>query len=161
MSIAWRSRLSAPLCSSSSTTGCSAALTFSASISASKCAREASHHVAHVTHVVQQRPARAGASPARARTSRRRLFPRPTLTHEAAQTQPKTPHLETSATPIARRVLVVDDNRDAAQSLAMVLKLSGPDTYIAHDGLEAVEKAAQRSPDLVLLDIGLPKINGF
>lgn len=82
------------------------------------------------------------------------------VTHEAAQ-QPKTPLHETSASAIARRVLVVDDNRDAAQSLAMVLKLSGHDTYIAHDGLEAVEKAAQLSPDLILLDIGLPKINGF
>jgi signal transduction histidine kinase/CheY-like chemotaxis protein len=82
------------------------------------------------------------------------------VSHEAAQPQP-TPSHETLVTPAARRVLVVDDNRDAAMSLAMLLKLSGHDTYIAHDGLEAVDKAAQLSPDIILLDIGLPKINGF
>lgn len=83
------------------------------------------------------------------------------VTHEAAQPQPKTPPYETCANTIARRVLVVDDNRDAAESLALLLKLSGHDIYIAHDGLEAVDKAAQLSPDIILLDIGLPKINGF
>jgi CheY-like chemotaxis protein len=82
------------------------------------------------------------------------------VTHEPAQPQPKAPH-ETCATTIARRVLVVDDNRDAAESLAILLKLRGHDTHIAYDGLEAVEKAAQLSPDVILLDIGLPKINGF
>ena len=43
----------------------------------------------------------------------------------------------------------------------MFLKLTGHDTHIARDGLEAVEKAEQLSPDIILLDIGLPKINGF
>jgi CheY-like chemotaxis protein len=60
-----------------------------------------------------------------------------------------------------RRILIVDDNRDAAESLATLLKLSGHETHIAHDGLEAVETAAQVTPDLILLDIGLPKINGY
>jgi CheY-like chemotaxis protein len=83
------------------------------------------------------------------------------VTHEAPQPQPSAPHPETCATTMARRVLVVDDNRDAAESLALVLKLSGHDAYIAHDGLEAVAKAAQLRPDLILLDIGLPKINGY
>jgi signal transduction histidine kinase len=83
------------------------------------------------------------------------------VTREAPPPQPKTPPYETCATTVARRVLVVDDNRDAAESLATLLKLSGHDTYIAHDGLEAVDKAARLSPDIVLLDIGLPKINGF
>jgi PAS domain S-box-containing protein len=83
------------------------------------------------------------------------------VTHEAAQPQPKTPPHDTCVTTGARRVLVVDDNRDAAESLAMFLKLSGHETHIAHDGLEAVDKAAQLSPDIILLDIGLPKINGF
>jgi signal transduction histidine kinase len=83
------------------------------------------------------------------------------VSQAARQPLPKTSAHETCAIAIARRVLVVDDNRDAAESLAMLLKLSGHDTYIAHDGLEAVEKAAQLSPDIVLLDIGLPKINGF
>jgi PAS domain S-box-containing protein len=83
------------------------------------------------------------------------------VTHEAAQSQPKVLPHETCATTTARRVLVVDDNRDAAESLAMLLKLSGHDTHIAHDGLEAVEKAAQLTPDMILLDIGLPNMNGF
>jgi PAS domain S-box-containing protein len=60
-----------------------------------------------------------------------------------------------------RRVLVVDDNRDAAASLAMTLSLMGHNTRTAHDGLEAVELAEAFHPELVLLDIGLPKLNGY
>ena len=69
--------------------------------------------------------------------------------------------LKELANTTAHRILIVDDNRDAAESLAMLLKLTGHETHIAHDGLEAVETAAQVSPDLILLDIGLPKINGY
>jgi signal transduction histidine kinase/ActR/RegA family two-component response regulator len=83
------------------------------------------------------------------------------VTHEAPELRPITPPHEKFTTTTARRVLVVDDNRDAAESLAMFLKLTGHDTHIAYDGLEAVEKAEQLSPDIVLLDIGLPKINGL
>ncbi|MGH8585242.1 MAG: ATP-binding response regulator, partial [Gammaproteobacteria bacterium] len=61
----------------------------------------------------------------------------------------------------ARRILVVDDNRDSAESLAMLLELTGNQTHTAYDGLEAVEAAATFKPDVVLLDIGLPKMNGF
>jgi len=61
----------------------------------------------------------------------------------------------------ACRILVVDDNRDAAVSLAMLLKIGGHDTQVAHDGVEAVAKAADFKPDIVLLDIGLPKMNGY
>ncbi len=43
----------------------------------------------------------------------------------------------------------------------MLLRMSGHDAHIAQDGLEAVDKAAQLSPDLIMLDIGLPKINGL
>jgi PAS domain S-box-containing protein len=60
-----------------------------------------------------------------------------------------------------RRILVVDDNRDSAISLARLLKLAGNETHTAYDGLEAVETAATFRPDLVLLDIGLPKLNGY
>ena len=60
-----------------------------------------------------------------------------------------------------RRVLVVDDNRDAADSLATLLKMSGHDVHTANDGLEAVEGAAVRQPDLILLDIGMPRLNGY
>ena len=60
-----------------------------------------------------------------------------------------------------RRILVVDDNRDAAASLAMMLSLLGHDTRMAHDGLEALEQAEAFRPDVILLDIGLPKLNGY
>lgn len=59
-----------------------------------------------------------------------------------------------------RRVLVVDDNRDSAMSLAMLLRLIGNETFIAHDGEEAVAAAEQFKPDVILLDIGMPKLNG-
>jgi len=67
---------------------------------------------------------------------------------------------ETPQTP-GRRILVVDDNRDSAITLAMLLKLSGNETHIAYDGLEAVEIAERIRPDVALLDIGLPRINGY
>jgi signal transduction histidine kinase len=60
-----------------------------------------------------------------------------------------------------RRILVVDDNRDAAMSLAMMLKLMGNETRTAHDGLEAIDVAATLRPDVVMLDIGMPKLNGY
>lgn len=60
-----------------------------------------------------------------------------------------------------RRILVVDDNRDAAVSLAMMLKLMGNETKTAHDGLEALDAAAADRPDVILLDIGMPKLNGY
>ena len=60
-----------------------------------------------------------------------------------------------------RRILVVDDNRDAAITLAMLLKVTGNETKTAHDGLEAVEAAEAFRPDVILLDIGLPKLNGY
>jgi PAS domain S-box-containing protein len=60
-----------------------------------------------------------------------------------------------------RRILVVDDNRDATETLAKVLELSGHEVYTAHDGIEAVAEARRLQPDVVLLDIGLPKLNGY
>lgn len=59
------------------------------------------------------------------------------------------------------KVLVVDDNRGAAEMLEMMLRIMGHDTRTAHDGVQAVEAAATFLPDIVLLDIGLPKLNGY
>jgi signal transduction histidine kinase/CheY-like chemotaxis protein len=59
------------------------------------------------------------------------------------------------------RILVVDDNRDAAITLAMVLNIMGNETRTAHDGLEALAAAAEFRPDVALLDIGMPKLNGY
>jgi CheY-like chemotaxis protein len=61
----------------------------------------------------------------------------------------------------SRRVLVVDDNHDSAESLQILLQLSGHEVRTAHDGLEAVNAAASFLPDVVLLDIGLPGLNGY
>lgn len=60
-----------------------------------------------------------------------------------------------------RRVLLVDDNPDVAHSLARLMEMLGHETRIAFDGLEAVEVAAVFQPHLVLLDIGLPKLDGY
>jgi CheY-like chemotaxis protein len=60
-----------------------------------------------------------------------------------------------------RRILVVDDNVDSASSLAALLSMTGNQTRMAHDGVEAVQAAEQFRPDLVLLDLGLPGLNGF
>ena len=59
------------------------------------------------------------------------------------------------------RILVVDDNLDAALSLAMMLSMMGHDTRTAHDGEVAVTTAEAFRPQVVLLDIGLPKLNGY
>ena len=57
--------------------------------------------------------------------------------------------------------MVVDDNRDAAESLVLLLEAMGHETAIAHLGTEAVEKAEVFEPDLVILDIGLPDLDGY
>jgi PAS domain S-box-containing protein len=59
------------------------------------------------------------------------------------------------------RILVVDDNRDAADSLTRLLRLMGNDTRTAYDGVQGVAVAEEFRPDVVLLDIGLPKLNGY
>lgn len=63
--------------------------------------------------------------------------------------------------PSTRRILVVDDNRDSAESIATLLQLSGHRTFVVHDGLSAVEAAEHFRPDVVLLDVGLPKLSGI
>ena len=61
----------------------------------------------------------------------------------------------------ARRVLVVEDNPDAAATLTMMLKEWGQETLVAHDGPAALEVARDFRPDVVLLDLGLPKLHGY
>jgi PAS domain S-box-containing protein len=62
---------------------------------------------------------------------------------------------------ITRRVLVADDNRDAAESMGMLLRLMGNEVRTVHDGMEAVEEAETFHPDVILLDIGMPRLNGY
>lgn len=66
---------------------------------------------------------------------------------------------ESAATP--RRILVVDDNEDSAECLALLLRAQGHQVHTANDGLEAVTAAMGFEPDAVLLDIGLPRLNGY
>ena len=61
---------------------------------------------------------------------------------------------------VKRRILVVDDNTDAAESLATLLSINGHETRLAHDGLQAVEEARAFKPDVVFLDIGMPTLDG-
>jgi DNA-binding response OmpR family regulator len=60
-----------------------------------------------------------------------------------------------------RRILVVDDNADAADSLGMLLQVRGDEVRVAYDGLEALELAGDFNPEVVLLDIGMPKVSGY
>jgi PAS domain S-box-containing protein len=62
---------------------------------------------------------------------------------------------------VARRVLIVDDSEDGAESLAMLLQFAGHQTFKAHDGLAALRIAERERPDVVLLDIGLPRMSGY
>jgi CheY-like chemotaxis protein len=59
------------------------------------------------------------------------------------------------------RLLIVDDHRDSAQALAMLLRRSGFEVDVAHDGLEAVEAAERLRPAAILLDLRLPQLDGF
>lgn len=61
----------------------------------------------------------------------------------------------------ARRVLVVDDSRDAADCMTLLLQMEGHEVQTAYDGLEAVELAGSFTPHAVILDIDLPKLNGY
>ena len=65
-----------------------------------------------------------------------------------------------AASSAKRRILIVDDNKDSADSLALLLEITGNKTYMAHDGVEAFEAIERHRPEVVLLDIGLPKLDG-
>jgi PAS domain S-box-containing protein len=60
-----------------------------------------------------------------------------------------------------RRILIADDNRDAAATLAMLLRLAGHNVCETHDGVDAVEAAARFRPEVAILDLGMPKMNGY
>jgi PAS domain S-box len=69
---------------------------------------------------------------------------------------------EPPATPgLARRVLIADDNVDSAESLAMLLRLHGHHVEVVHDGAEALRRLDVLRPQFALIDIGMPKINGY
>ena len=80
---------------------------------------------------------------------------------EKPQPQPPEGQAEEPAATNRRRILVVDDNQDSVESLAMLLTLKGNEAHTASNGHEAVEAAARLRPDVILLDIGMPDMNGY
>jgi CheY-like chemotaxis protein/anti-sigma regulatory factor (Ser/Thr protein kinase) len=60
-----------------------------------------------------------------------------------------------------KRILLADDNRDAAESLAIILRLEGHEVHLAHDGPAALAAFEANKPDVALLDIGMPRANGY
>jgi CheY-like chemotaxis protein len=84
---------------------------------------------------------------------------------ESLDSSPDNPPVNVPASSAAqaaqRRILVVDDNRDSVFTLAMLLKLFGNETQTAHDGLEAIDVAAEFRPDVILMDLGMPRLDGY
>jgi CheY-like chemotaxis protein len=68
---------------------------------------------------------------------------------------------ETRPRPAGKRILVVEDNRDSADSLRLLLELSGHEVAVAYSGHDGVRAAEQYQPDVVLCDIGLPGLDGY
>ncbi len=79
-----------------------------------------------------------------------------------AQSRPHGGDEQEEVDPTSRlRILIVDDNRDSVDTLVMMLRIMGNETQTAYDGEEAVAAAMAFRPDVILLDIGLPKLNGY
>jgi signal transduction histidine kinase/CheY-like chemotaxis protein len=76
------------------------------------------------------------------------------------ETVPKPPPAPSEAR-VSRRVLVVDDNTDNAELLKILLEEEGHEAFMAHDGVEGLAAAERLRPDVVLMDLGLPRIDGF
>src|SRR5690606_8640531 len=62
---------------------------------------------------------------------------------------------------VKQRVLIVDDNQDAARILSLGVEFLGSEVRVAHDGVEAVDLMAEFRPDVVLLDLGMPRMDGY
>ena len=78
--------------------------------------------------------------------------------HHEIASNPESTH---PAAPTALRILVVDDNRDSAESMAAMLAQCGNEVSVAHDGVEAVDTAERVRPDVILMDVGMPRLNGY
>ncbi len=82
-------------------------------------------------------------------------------THAKAATITTALNAAGASSPMGLRVLVVDDNRDVADSTASIMRMNGCDVHVAYDGKAALESVQRFRPDAVLLDIGLPSIDGY
>jgi CheY-like chemotaxis protein/anti-sigma regulatory factor (Ser/Thr protein kinase) len=83
------------------------------------------------------------------------------LADAAAQASTPSPEAGTPSPPAPRRILVVDDNRDAAESLALMLRLVGNEVDTVYDGEQAVSAVTRFRPDVVLMDLGMPRLDGL
>ena len=84
----------------------------------------------------------------------------PVIAPAAERVTPAAPTSEARTAP-GRRILVVDDNEDSALTMATMLELLGDETRAAHDGLAALEVAEAFRPDFILMDLGMPRLNGY
>ena len=102
---------------------------------------------------VSQRRAstRAASSPCACR-----CWHRETMLERKRPRQPGRP----SALPVRRNILIADDNQDALESLALMLRMEGHEVHCASDGEEALALAGLRRPEIVVLDVGMPKLDG-
>ncbi len=83
----------------------------------------------------------------------------PLLTDSPLNLRP--PAANQASAPVPRRVVIADDNIDAVTTMADLLRLQGHEVWTASDGIEAVEQASVRHPDAILLDLGMPRIDGI
>jgi CheY-like chemotaxis protein len=84
------------------------------------------------------------------------VFRMPTSKHA-----PKSTHIDPNVPPVPRKIVVVDDNADAADTLAVLLRSNGHVVQTANSGREALEIAESTRPDIMFLDIGMPGMNGY
>lgn len=81
---------------------------------------------------------------------------------KSSTTDQQSPLNDTDSTQSCKqRVLIVDDNKDAARILSLAVKMLGSEVAIAHDGVEALETAKRFKPDVILLDLGMPRMDGY
>ena len=85
----------------------------------------------------------------------------PALSKKSDSVSAEPPAGDPNAIAATHRILVVDDNHDAADALSILLTLSGNETHLAFDGEEAVQAAEKFRPEVILLDLGMPKLNGY
>jgi PAS domain S-box-containing protein len=98
------------------------------------------------------------AGPAQGTTFTVRL---PVVENRLAHLTPEAPDRLTARRSPGRRILVVDDHHDSAASLAKLLELLGNEVHTAHDGVAAVESTNQFRPEVILMDVGMPRLNGY
>src|SRR5262249_8898380 len=83
------------------------------------------------------------------------------LAQGRAESTPSTPRTAETPRAAGRRILIADDNRDAATTLAMLLEDAGHHVEVVHDGRQALEALAKSAFDIAVLDIGMPNVNGY